>query len=102
RAVSVAMKAGVFRREALGMKARIALELSDYAMVQGVLRDIMALAFTRGNLDIGAERDFFDAWPPASIDPDVAKVYHDYCSARGQRRSASEQQIQQFILDAAR
>src|SRR6185437_4955513 len=67
-----------------------------------VLREIMQLAFTRGHFDIGAERDFFDSLPPGSIDPDVARAYHEYCCARGQRRLASEQQIQQFVLAAVR
>jgi hypothetical protein len=102
RAVLVAMQAGVFRREALGMKARIALKLSDHGTIESVLREIMQLTFTRGNIDIGAERDFFDQLPPNSITPDVAAAYHEYCCARGQRRTASEQQIRQFVLAAVR
>jgi hypothetical protein len=101
RAVEVAMRAGMYRRDALGMKARIALELSDHATVEGVLREIMQLVFTRGNADRGAERDFFDQLPPGSIDPDVARAYHEYCHARGHRRTASDRQIQEFILSAA-
>ncbi len=89
-AVAVAMRAGMYRRDALGMKARIALELSDYATVESVLREIMQLVFTRGNADCGAERDFFDQLPPGSIDPDVASAYHEYCYARGHRRTPSD------------
>jgi hypothetical protein len=102
RAVAVAMRTGVFRREALGMKARIGLELSDYGMVESALREIMQLTFTPGNLDIGAERDFFDRLPPGSIDPEVAKAYHEYCYARGHRREPSDERMHQFVLAASR
>jgi hypothetical protein len=102
RAVAVAMRAGVFRREALGLKARIAVELSDYIMVESVLREVMHLTFTRGNLDIDVERDFFDELPPGGIDPEVATAYHEYCNARGRRRTPSDRQMHQFILAATR
>jgi len=102
RAVAAAMAAGLFRREALGVKARIAAELEDYAAVENVLRQIMALAFTRGNADVGAERDFLDRLPPASIDPAVARAYDEYCRARGRRQTAADAQIDAFILSSAR
>jgi hypothetical protein len=98
RAVDVAMRSGVWRREALGVKARIALELAVYPVVEDVLRQIMQLVFTRGNPDVGAERDFFDRLPPGSVDPDVAHAYDEYCRARGRRRTASHQQIDAYIL----
>jgi hypothetical protein len=102
RAVAVAMGAGLFRREALGVKARIAAELEDYAAVENVLRQIMTLAFTRGNADVGAERDFLDRLPPGSIDPEVARAYDEYCRARGRRPTAADEQIDAFILSSAR
>ena len=74
RAVEVALRFGMFRREALGVKARIALALNRHDVVEDMLRQIMALAFTRGNADIGAERDFLDRLPPGSIDADVARA----------------------------
>jgi hypothetical protein len=102
RAVAAATRSGLFRREALGVKARIALELGDYRAAEDVLRQIMGLAMTRGHIDIGAERDFFDRLPAGSIDPEVARAYHDYCRARGRRRGASSEQIDAFVLAAAR
>ena len=102
RAVAAAMRSGLFRREALGVKARIAEQLADYRMIEDILRQIMALIVTRGHVDTGAERDFFDRLPSGSIDPDLASAYHDYCSARGRRHTATYAQIDGFILAAAR
>jgi len=85
QAVEVALRAGTFRRYALGEKARIALALEDHQTVEDVLKQIMELTFTRGNADIGAERDFLDNLPPHSIDAAVARQYDAYCRARGVR-----------------
>lgn len=41
----------------------------------------MELKFTRGNADVGIERDFLDQLPPSSIDPEVARQYDEYCRA---------------------
>jgi hypothetical protein len=102
RAVAAAMAAGVFRREALGMKARIAVALRDYAVVENVLRQIMALTLTRGHADIGVERDFFDCLPLNSINPEIARAYDEYCRARARRRAAAAEEIDEFILLSAR
>lgn len=101
RAVELAMRAGIFRRHALATKARIALALQDYAAVEDVLRRITALTFTRGNLDIGAERDFFDRLPPGSIDPQVARAYEEYCRARGKTRTRAQTYIDELVLRLA-
>jgi hypothetical protein len=97
RAIEVAMRAGVFRRNALGVKARIALELQDYAAVEDVLRQIMALAFTRGNADIGTERDFFDRLPPGTIDPEVHRAYEEHCRAQGRARTSAQARIAELV-----
>jgi hypothetical protein len=102
RAIELAMRTGMFRRHALATKARIALALNDHAAVQDVLRRIMALTFTRGNADIGTERDFFDRLPPGSIDPDVARAYEEYCRARGQTRTTAQMDIDRMVLRFAK
>lgn len=48
----------------------------------------MDTKLTRDNADLGIERDFFDALPPGSIDPEVARQYDDYCRARGRSAGA--------------
>jgi hypothetical protein len=100
RAVEVALRSGTFRRHALGVKARIALALDRHDVVEDVLRQIMALAFTRGNADIGAERDFLDRLPPGSIDPGVARAYDEYCRERGALPKALAQHIDDLILSS--
>jgi len=90
RAIEVAMRTGVFRRHVLATKARIALELRSYEVIEEVMRRIMELTFTRGNADIGVERDILDRLPPASIDADVARAYEEYCAARGKTRTSAQ------------
>jgi hypothetical protein len=82
QAVEVALRSGTYRRHALAMKARIALHLTDYRTVEDVLKQIMNLKFTRGNVDIGRECDFLDALPPDSIDSEVARQYDEYCRTK--------------------
>jgi tetratricopeptide (TPR) repeat protein len=89
RALELAYRSGEFRRQALGDKARIALELKRYDIVEGVLREIMQLKVDPEVPDIGRERDFFDRLPPGSIDAEVARQYDEYCLAVGlQKRKA--------------
>jgi hypothetical protein len=101
RAVEVAMRVGMWRRHALGQKARVALALDRPAVVEEVLRQLLALTFTRGNADCNVERDFLDRLPPGSIDAEVARAYDDYCRKRGVLPDALEQQIDDLILSSA-
>ena len=78
RAIDVAYGSGNFRRNALGVKARIALAMGDFQIVEGVLTQIMQLGFEYGNIDAGFRRDFFDRLPPGSIDPEVARQYDEH------------------------
>ena len=79
RAIEAAYRSGNFRRNTLGVKARIALAMEDFAIVEGVLIRIMQLGFEYGNTDAGFRRDFFDRLPPGSIDPEVARQYDEHC-----------------------
>jgi hypothetical protein len=83
RALEVAYRTGEHRRFALGDKARIALKLKRYDIVEAVLKEIMQLDVDPEVPDIGRERDFFDRIPPGSIDPEVARQYDEYCQAVG-------------------
>jgi tetratricopeptide (TPR) repeat protein len=83
RALEVARRTGTFRRFNLGSKARIALDLKRYDIVEDVLKEIMQLKIDPEVPDIGRERDFFDRLPPDSIDPEVARQYNEYCLAVG-------------------
>jgi hypothetical protein len=101
RALAAALHSGIFRRKALGLKARIALTLQSYATVDDVLRQIMSLAFTKGNLDVEVERDFLDRAPPGCLDAKLARAYDEYCRARGKVNTASEEEIDQLVLSLA-
>jgi tetratricopeptide (TPR) repeat protein len=83
RALEVARRTGTLRRYTLGNKARIALGLKRYDIVEDVLKEIMELKIDPELPDIGRERDFFDRLPPDSIDPEVARQYNEYCLAVG-------------------
>ena len=85
KAVNVARESGVFRRLALGVKARVGVRRNDYRAVEDAMKEIMELTFTRGNADINAERDFLDELPAGAIDPEVARRYDEYCRARARR-----------------
>jgi len=78
RAIEVAYGSGNFRRNALGVKARIALAMEDFQIVEAVLTQIMQLGFEYGNVDVGFRRDFLDRLPPGSIDPEVALQYEEH------------------------
>ena len=102
RALVAALHSGIFRRKAFGLKARIALTLQSYATVEDVLRHIMRLTFTRGNLDVEVERDFLDRAPPGRLDAEVARAYDAYCRAHGKVSTASDAEIDELILRLAR
>lgn len=88
RALEVAVRTGNFQRMVLGTKARIALRLKDYGVIEDVLKQVMDTKLTRRNADLGVERDFFDALPTGSIDPELAQAYDDFCRARGKSAGA--------------
>jgi hypothetical protein len=101
RAVEIALRVGMWRRHALGVKARVALALDRPAVVEEVLRQLLALTFTRGNADCDVERDFLDRLPPGSIDPGVTRAYDEYCRERGVLPEALRQHIDDLILSSA-
>jgi tetratricopeptide (TPR) repeat protein len=81
RAIEVAYRSGDFRRHALATKARIALALKQYGVVEDVMRKILQLTISPDCVDIGRERDILTRLPPGSIDPEVAHQYDEYCRA---------------------
>jgi len=86
RALEVSYRTGEHRRYILGTKARIALELKRYDVVESVLSEIMRLKMDSDIPDVKCERDFFDRLPPDSIDPEVARRYEAFCLAAGRAR----------------
>lgn len=70
-ALQRAYRTGFFRREALGDKARILLQLRRGEQLSEVLEEIMALQMAKDVPDIGRERDFVDRAPPGLIRADI-------------------------------
>jgi hypothetical protein len=77
-ALQRAHRTGLFRREALGVKARILLELGRGEPLSRVLDEIMSLQMIAGVADIGRERDFVDRAPPGLIEEDVLRRYNEF------------------------
>ena len=71
---------------ALATKARIALELKHYQVVEDMIRQIMGIDRSLGIADIKPERDFFDRLPPGAIDPELARQYDQYTANRKKPR----------------
>jgi hypothetical protein len=98
QAIEVAFRTGDFRRNALGVKARIALALERYDLVEEVMRRILPLKTARGHFDCGIERDFLNRLPPGTIDEEVRRQYaerrRDYEAwlADRERRRAQDKQ----------
>jgi hypothetical protein len=82
RAIEIAYRTGIFRRLALGTKARAALELRDYPVVEDILRQLMGLKFGPAHVDCGIERDFFDRLPVGAINDEVARRYNEFSSEK--------------------
>ncbi len=77
-----AQRTGFFRREALGVKARILVELGKGKALSQVLEEIMALKIKKEIPDIGRERDFVDRAPPGLISKKVLAAYNKFCPKR--------------------
>ncbi len=77
-ALQMACRNGFFRREALGVKARILVKLGRGEQLCEVLEEIMSLQMTKGVPDVGRERDFVDRAPPGLISEDVLARYNQF------------------------
>jgi hypothetical protein len=89
-ALERAHRTGFFRREALGDKARILLQLGRGEELSQVLEEIMALRMAKGVPDIGRERDFVDRAPSGLIAEDVLARYNEFRPKRAGDSDADE------------
>jgi hypothetical protein len=78
RAIAAAFRSGHFRRDALMVKARIAVQLQAYQVVEDVLKQIMELKREPGAVDVTAKRDFLDRLPPDAISEEVFSQYDEF------------------------
>ena len=77
-----ARRTGFFRREALGVKARILLKLGLGNQLSQILEEIMSLEMKPGIPDVRRERDFVDRAPSGMIAEDVIARYNVFCPRR--------------------
>jgi hypothetical protein len=89
-ALQRAYRSGLFRREALGVKARILLDLRRGEELSQVLEEIMAMQMMKGVADVGRERDFVDRAPPGLISEDVLARYNQFRPKRAGDGTANE------------
>jgi tetratricopeptide (TPR) repeat protein len=82
KALNRARASGNFRRNALGVKARIAEKLQRYDLIADVLREIMTTKSGKSRADVGVERDFVDRLPTGAIDPTLLQQYDKFCRNR--------------------
>lgn len=85
KALARARRTGFFRREALGVKARILLKLGLGDQLSQTLEEIMGFEMKDGVPDIGRERDFVDRAPSELISEDLRTRYNAFCSKRNNR-----------------
>jgi tetratricopeptide (TPR) repeat protein len=89
-ALERACRTGFFRRQALGYKARILLELGRGQQLSDVLEEIMSRPIAKPIPDIGRERDFVDRAPPGLIREDVLARYNLFRPKRPGDTTANE------------
>jgi tetratricopeptide (TPR) repeat protein len=78
KAVERARALGGFRRNALGVKARIAEKLRRYDLIASVLKEIMTIKSSENRVDVGVERDFVDRLPAGVIEGDLLRQYDEF------------------------
>jgi len=89
-ALRLARRTGYFRREVLGKRARILLELDRADELPELLEEITSLRIVRDIPDIGRERDFVDRAPPGVIPANLLARYNEFCPPRPTRDGPDE------------
>lgn len=78
-ALKRAFRTRFYRRQALGVKARILVKLRCGEELERVLEQIMSLQMFFDVRDAGRERDFVDDAPPGLIAEDIVARYDEFC-----------------------
>jgi tetratricopeptide (TPR) repeat protein len=74
----LSVKSKKFRRHALAVKARVAVQMGDYKMLEQILVSISELKLEKGDEDVGKEDDFFAKVDKSILSPDVVKKFETY------------------------
>jgi len=81
KAEQAARQSGNFLRHVLATKARLALRLDNYTMLDDCLRKIASLRLAHDARDIRRERDFFDRADKSRLSLTAIQEYESYLSA---------------------
>ena len=82
RGISLSVETKRFRRHALAVKARIALRLENYTLLDEVLVSISELKLEKGAEDVGREADFFDKADKSKLSSEVVSKYEAYLAEK--------------------
>jgi hypothetical protein len=77
-AEKLSLQSGNFRRHVLAQKARIALALDDYVLLNDTLNLIAELVVHKGQRDVRKERDFFDQADIKLLPYETVKKFQNY------------------------
>lgn len=89
-AVARAREQGSHLRYCLNERARIAVAMKNWDIVEQTLNEILAIPAGRGVPDIALEDDFLQRVPERTIDCDLLRRYRSACAAQEARRAGQE------------
>ena len=74
-AIAKAKSDGKFLYQALGVQARLAIELQNWPLLEATLRELTSYNHTPGNVDVFPETDFLQRIPPGVVPASVVGAY---------------------------
>lgn len=75
QAIGKAKADGKFMYQALGVQARLAVEIRDWPLLEETLRDLAAYEHAPGNVDVFPETDFLKRIPSGVVAPEAIASY---------------------------
>jgi hypothetical protein len=75
QAIAKARSDGKFMYQALGVQARLAIEVQDWPLLEVTLRDLASYEHTPGNADVFPETDFLPRIPAGVVAPSAIEAY---------------------------
>lgn len=86
-AIGKARATGAYLRYCLNDRARIAVAMSRWDLLEQTLRETLEIPPRRGVVDIRLEDDFLRTIPEGVVDHELLRRYREACAAREARRT---------------